>query len=209
MLFSLESVLNESAEHCVGDVKGFVGDYDKVVVNFIIQEYEDFLIGRSVVFKFQVEELLLNNTYVWYDCENELLGDCYQKATESFDYKDPIAYIFLKFYKGDEILQEIKYDIPYNHMKYSAANAKIDNTQFCFSTEGKDGDLEISVVTIKLVSGEPRFEPDMHTNVVTLKGQVDFPNQLQQYCFNYDMDVELENMIDSFKKTVVTGVVEI
>ncbi|CAL6068238.1 Hypothetical_protein [Hexamita inflata] len=180
--------INTSAVNCNLPYEQFIGDTDKIIRMVRITDSD----GTFAEFKFVGYSKILQVKREWMECTSDLFGEqqCLDNIQKVLKMKTPKGIISREFMKGDILVKQVQNAISTHSAPRSSAIVSVNQTSVCVTTSNY-GDLnDYYQIQVDIMTGDPRFQPKLHSEVLTLRGQVLFPGtgkQLGQYgtyCYN-------------------------
>ncbi|CAL6049806.1 Hypothetical_protein [Hexamita inflata] len=128
--------------------------------------------------------------------------------------KLPKCIISREFMKGDELVKQVQNTMFVRNAYFTCSNVSLNQSHACFTSSSNGEDNQFYQVQIDLMIGEPRLQPEQHTDLLTLKGQVYYPGiqttVIGIYCFHIQLSSKQKQFYNKIisNKQEATGIVK-
>ncbi|CAL6028525.1 Hypothetical_protein [Hexamita inflata] len=214
-MIRISNTFNNSAVNCLLPIDQFIGDVDRVVRLLRVTDTD----GTAVEFKFSTTSKTIRVLRTWLECTDDLFGQqsCLDNIQKVLNMKSPQAIISREFMKAATLVKQVQNTITARAANRASAVVALNESTVCFTTTNIGDPNQYYQIQLDFMVGDPRFQPDQHHDVLTLRGQILYPGtgvgsgQLGKYCYNIQLSaqqlVKYNNLLKN--KENVTGMVSI
>ncbi|CAL5984597.1 Conserved_hypothetical protein [Hexamita inflata] len=210
-MIRITNTLNNSAVNCILPFNQFIGDIDSTIRLLRVTDSDD----TAVEFKFSSTSQVIRVQRTWMECQDDLFGEqqCLDNIQTVLRMKSPQAIISREFVKQSSLVKQVQNALSARAATRASAIVTLNESTACVSTTNIGDPTQYYQIQLDFTVGDPRFQLDQHTDVLTLRSQVLYPGsgvgsgQFGKYCFSFtfsdQQQVLFKNLLKS--KSQVTG----
>ncbi|CAL6094851.1 Conserved_hypothetical protein [Hexamita inflata] len=203
-IIKIQFKLNSSAINCKKPFNEFIGDIDQIIRMLRIIGSD----GKSVQFKFTGPVYDLQGTILWLECSNDLFGEqtCLENLNIVRSMSNPIGMLSREFLKNGVTVKQVQNTVFPRKSRHGSPYLALNDSHVCFTCANAGERPDFYPVSIDLMPGSPRFHPESHQEMLSIRGLVYFPSNLtvlgqtQYYCFYYN--ISNTNLYEQFRRNI-------